>query len=664
MSQSLPYSKVAAKEPSTSAAFLTTLQNLLGPSLLRLVLKYRFTILFLGHLLVFTFAYWMAFALRFDFAIPPEIYDRMSPSLPAVLGIKLAIFLLAGHYHGWWRYVSLADLWALLKATGLSALALVVVNHYLLEGLIPRAVVVLDALVTVITLGALRASSRLWREQWTMRRRGSHCRASLMIGATSWNGTVAQHIHQHPKMAHRVVGFIDNDPYRQGARLGGIPVLGTLVDLPRVAAQNQVSNILVTTQTIGGQQLREVIDICKAHKLTLKVIPSMLDDLDRDGGLPIRDVEINDLLRREAVQLDSKAISADFAGKTVLITGAGGSIGSEICRQLLPFEPQKLVLLDNGENCLFLINNELLDNHFGVTIECHLADVRDEQALRKIFQNVRPDVVIHAAAHKHVGLMEANVAACIRNNILGTKCVADVANACGVKKFVLISTDKAVNPTSVMGVTKHLAERYVHALAQESNSAFMVVRFGNVLGSNGSVLPIFQEQIRRGGPITVTDERMLRFFMTIPEAAQLVLQAAAMGRGGEIFVLEMGEAVPVVELARDLVRLSGLPTDAIDIKFVGVRPGEKLFEELYFDDEVQLETSHPKVRAAYHRPCAMADVSADLQQLTDNLGASPVELRTLMKRLVPEYQLPTNGMEPSDDSRAGVVEFTLKTRAG
>jgi FlaA1/EpsC-like NDP-sugar epimerase len=637
---------------------LTPFQTLLGPGLMRIVLKYRFAILFLGHMAVFTLAYWMAFALRFDFHIPKEIYARMSPSLPAVLGIKLAIFLLAGHYHGWWRYVSLADLWALLKATGLSAVALVVVNDYMLNGLIPRAVVVLDALVTVLVLGALRASSRLWREQWTLRRRGNHCRPSLIIGANSWNGTVAQHIHQHPKMAHRVVGFIDNDPYRQGARLGGIPVLGTLADLPRIAAQNHVANILVTAQTLGGQELREVLDLCKSHKLTLKVIPSMLDDMERDGGLPVRDVEINDLLRREAVQLDSEGISAEVAGRTILITGAGGSIGSEICRQLLPFSPRRLILLDNGENCLFLINNELSGNSHGVTIECHLADVRDEATLKRIFQSSRPDVVIHAAAHKHVGLMESNVAACIRNNVLGTKCVADVANACGVKKFVLISTDKAVNPTSVMGVTKHLAERYVHALAQDSKSAFMVVRFGNVLGSNGSVLPIFQEQIRRGGPITVTDERMLRFFMTIPEAAQLVLQAASMGRGGEIFVLEMGEAIPVVELARDLVRLSGLPADAIDIKFVGVRPGEKLFEELYFDDEEQLETSHPKVRAAFHRPCTLADVCDDLRHLNERLDAPAEDLRELLRHLVPEFQLPNREILPP--SR----EFTVKSKVG
>ncbi len=634
----------------TSSPSLSPLQSVLGPQLLRTVLKYRFAILFVGHMAVFTFAYWLAFALRFDFQIPADIYARMSPSLPAVLGIKLAVFLLAGHYHGWWRYVSLADLWALLKATAISAVALVVVNHYMLDGLIPRAVVVLDALVTVLVLGALRASSRLWREQWMLQRRGANCRASLIIGANSWNGTVAQHIHQHPKMAHRVVGFIDNDPYRQGARLGGIPVLGTVADIPRVAALHHVSNVLVTTQALSGQHLREIIDLCKAHKLTLKVIPSMLDDLEREGGLPIRDVEINDLLRREAVQLDSSAISAEVAGRTVLITGAGGSIGSEICRQLLPFSPRRLVLLDVGENCLFLINNELSGNTFGVSIECHVADVRDESTVRQIFTNCRPDVVIHAAAHKHVGLMESNVAACARNNVLGTKCVADVSNEIGVEKFVLISTDKAVNPTSVMGVTKHLAERYVHALAQDSKSAFMVVRFGNVLGSNGSVLPIFQEQIRRGGPITVTDERMLRFFMTIPEAAQLVLQAASMGRGGEIFVLEMGEAIPVVELARDLIRLSGLPSDAIEIKFVGVRPGEKLFEELYFDDEEQLETRHPKVRAAYHRPCTLADVCDDLRQLANRLQETPEDLRKFLKVLVPEYQL-TN-CDTSDEATA------------
>lgn len=607
--------------------------------LLRWMLKYRFALLFVGHSLVFTLAYWMAFLLRFDFQIPEDIYARMLPTLPAVLGIKLAVFLITGHYHGWWRYVSLADFWALIKATTLSSLVLVVVNHYALGGLIPRAVVVLDALVTVVTLSALRASSRLWREQWTLRSRARGYRPSLMIGANSWNGAVAQHIHVHPKLAYRVVGFLDNDPYRQGARLGGIPVLGTIAELARLATLHRVRDVLVTAQTLTGQELREVIDLCKAEKLTLKVVPSMLDNLDREEGLPVRDVEINDLLRREAVHLDLRGISADVEGRTILITGAGGSIGSEICRQLLPFQPRKLVLIDNGENCLFLINNELARNSLGVEIECHVADVRDEGTLQRIFAAARPDTVVHAAAHKHVGLMESNIAACLRNNVLGTKCIADVAHSHGVRKFVLISTDKAVNPTSIMGVSKHLAERYVHALAQQSNSAFMVVRFGNVLGSNGSVLPIFQEQIRRGGPITVTDERMLRFFMTIPEAAQLVLQAASMGKGGEIFVLEMGEAIPVVELARDLVRLSGLPSDAIDIQFVGVRPGEKLYEELYFDDEQQLETSHPKVRAAYHRPCSLKEIAEDLEGLRGMLGEGPEALRRYLKELVPEYQL-------------------------
>jgi FlaA1/EpsC-like NDP-sugar epimerase len=322
------------------------------------------------------------------------------------------------------------------------------------------------------------------------------------------------------------------------------------------------------------------------------------------------------------------------------------------------------VLVDHGENSLFLIHDELSRHPQAVELVAQVADIRDPVATRRVFAATHPDFVFHAAAHKHVGLMESNVAACIKNNVFGTRCLADIALEFQVAKFVLISTDKAVNPTSVMGVTKHLAERYVHALAHESGSAFMVVRFGNVLGSNGSVVPLFQQQIRRGGPITVTDERMMRYFMTIPEAAQLVLQAAAMGGGGEIFVLEMGEAIPVVDLARDLVRLSGLPHDAIEIRFVGARPGEKLYEELYFSDEQQLPTSHPKVRAAYHRPYQFVEVAADLESLSQVLeSADELQIRRKLKQLVPEYQYPDQDAEPLQTVRIpppGVISVSTE----
>ncbi len=388
---------------------------------------------------------------------------------------------------------------------------------------------------------------------------------------------------------------------------------------------------------LTGGKLRTLMDECDEHNLTLKIIPSVVDHLNSNSPIPIRDVNINDLLRREPVNLDLESISDQLAGRTVMVTGAGGSIGAEICRQLLRFRPHRLVLVDQAENSLFIVNNELHAEPTSVGIEPCVANVLDAQRMEALFAKHRPDFVFHAAAHKHVGLMETNVVECVRNNVFGTKCVADLADRYGAAKLVLISTDKAVHPASVMGASKQIAERYIHAMAQESRVAFLVVRFGNVLGSNGSVVPIFQDQIRRGGPITVTDERMTRFFMTIPEASQLVLQASTMGRGGEIFVLEMGEQIRIVDLARDLVRLSGLPHNAIEISYVGVRPGEKLYEELYFDEEESLTTSHAKVRAAYHRPYSVAEVRAAIQQLEMTLPQGDAAVRKVLKQIVPEY---------------------------
>ncbi len=324
-------------------------------------------------------------------------------------------------------------------------------------------------------------------------------------------------------------------------------------------------------------------------------------------------------------------------GRTVMVTGAGGSIGSEICRQLLRFNPRLLLLVGRGENRIFTVERKLRAIYTGAALQPCIADITDEARVRQLFAQFRPEVVFHAAAHKHVPMMEMNVGEAIRNNVGGTKIMAEMAHEFGVRNFVFISTDKAVHPTSIMGVSKQIAERFVHAMSQVSSTRFTVVRFGNVLGSDGSVVPIFQDQIRRGGPITVTDPRMTRFFMTIPEASQLVLQAAAMGQGGEIFVLEMGEPVKIVDLARDLVRLSGLPEDSIEICFTGIRPGEKLYEELYFDDEETLPTAHPKLRAAYHRPFTLPEVRQTIAQLQELIHAPEEELRSKLCEVVEEY---------------------------
>jgi FlaA1/EpsC-like NDP-sugar epimerase len=377
---------------------------------------------------------------------------------------------------------------------------------------------------------------------------------------------------------------------------------------------------------------------CQKCGLTLKIIPPIEEVLRGGSHIPARDIDITDLLRRAPVELDDASIGELLADRRVMVTGAGGSIGSEICRQVLRYNPSELILVGRGENRLFHIDMELRESYPSTRLHVLVGDVTDRVRMGQIFETYRPEIVFHAAAHKHVPMMENNAGEAVKNNVLGTKCVADLADEYDVKVFVLISTDKAVNPTSVMGTTKHLAERYVNALSSESTTQFVVVRFGNVLGSAGSVVPIFKSQIRRGGPITITDSKMTRYFMTIPEASQLVLQAASMGKGGEIYVLDMGEPVRILDLAQDMIRLSGLPQGSIEITSTGVRPGEKLYEELYFEEEQTLPTTHPKVRAAAHRLAEFAEVSRAIADLADLTAQPAAVIRAKLQELVPEYQ--------------------------
>ena len=643
----------------------------------------RMWVLAAGHVALFTLVYWLAFVVRFDFPLPFSIADAFCATLPWVIGVKLGIFYLCGHYRGWWRYVTFADLVALLRASGLSLLAIVVLHYFAWPARIPRSIPVLDCVLTILLLGCLRSSWRIFREHFSPALRSKDFRWALVVGTDDATGMLAHQIQSQSGLPYRVRGLLHTDGKTGRTQLGQIPVLGHLDNVREIAAAYGASEILVTAGILDGEQIRRLMETCHQSRLKLKILPSLKDRLQGSSRIPIRDIEINDLLRRDPVHLDADAIGQLLRGRRVLVTGAGGSIGSEICRHVLKYAPKTLLLLGRGENRIFAIERELRapplsrpENGTGsdtdpplsrpgrgaggegspgtvpffvepdsipvsnVTDErgdCPprpaltpdprtltpeiiplIADVTDATRMRHIFEQHRPEVVFHAAAHKHVPLMEANPGEAVKNNVLGTRCLADLAHEFQTRRFVFISTDKAVRPASVMGVTKHLAERYVLALSQESKTRFVVTRFGNVLGSTGSVVPIFQDQIRNGGPITVTDPRMTRFFMTIPEASQLVLQAAAMGKGGEIFVLEMGEPVKIIDLARDLIRLSGLPEDSIEITYTGIRPGEKLYEELYFADEETLPTPHPKLRAAYHRPYSVAEVRcciSELQQL-------------------------------------------------
>jgi FlaA1/EpsC-like NDP-sugar epimerase len=596
-----------------------------------------------AHVVVFTAAYWSAYLLRFDFVVRDGNFETFRSTVGWAVCTQLLVFALLGQFHGWWRYVTFADLVALLRAAVVSLVALASINYFF-QLSIPRSVPLLDTIIMISMLGAVRASWRMFREVFHPML-SKDCHWALLVGTDLSNGILAHQIQSHYHLPYRVRGFLSTDNLAAASHIGQIPILGDLENVCRIAAENHATDVLVVAGAVSGERLRKLMEDCEKENLTLKIIRPLEDRLGGDDHVPIRDIEINDLLGRDPVLLDTENIDKLLEGRRVMVTGAGGSIGSEICRQIMAFRPESLTLVGRGENRIFAIDRELRGFNTSTTIDACIGDVTNRERMEQIFQAHRPEVVFHAAAHKHVPLMEANVGEAIRNNVFGTKCVADLADRYGVLSFVLISTDKAVHPSSVMGATKQIAERYVHTLSQESATRFTVVRFGNVLGSAGSVVPIFQSQIRSGGPITITDPRMTRFFMTIPEASQLVLQAATMGAGGEIFVLEMGKPVRIVDLARDLIRLSGLPEHAIEISFTGIRPGEKLYEELYFDDEQTLPTSHPKLRAAYHRPYALTEVRRAIAQLERLVNEPDELLRRRLREIVPEFNSPSGHAE-------------------
>lgn len=605
------------------------------------------------NLALFSMIYWLAFLLRFNFSIPSDWRQILLLTAPWILAVKLAAFHLTGPSRGWWFYVTFADLVALLRAALLSLGVVVVIDHFVFPQQIPRAVLLLDFVITIVMFGAVRASGRIIVEHIWPAMRPGNSRPALLVGVDHSSGLLAHQINSHAVLPYRIRGFLATSYRRNGRRIGQIPVLGHLHEVKRVAARHRVTDVLVIAGTLSGRRMRWLMETCEEAELVLKIIPPVEDLFNGDRRIPLRDLEIGDLLRRAPVELDGDAIESVLRDRRVMVTGAGGSIGSEIARQVLKFDPSELVLLGRGENRIFSIDGELRDGDSATNIATVIADITDRKRMRQVFERYRPEVVFHAAAHKHVPLMEANVGEAIKNNVLGTKCVADLADVYEVKDFVLISTDKAVNPSSVMGATKHVAERYVQALSQRSTTHFACVRFGNVLGSAGSVVPVFQEQIRRGGPITVTDPEMTRYFMTIPEAAQLVLQAISIGQGGEIFVLDMGQPVRIVDLARDLIRLSGLPPNAIDITYTGVRPGEKMHEELYYRDEQTLPTTHPKVNLAKQRACGLDDAIQMVARLEQAVGQPDDVLRAELFAAIPECDAPGHAL--GDGSAMTVV---------
>jgi len=597
-------------------------------------------VILIVHALVFAAIYFLAFALRYDFDFfdNPFVYIIFLETLTWVLVLKLLVFYLNRHCHDVWYYATTKDLQQLI----ISSLTVMVLIYTIKTILFPtlvisRTVPLLDFILTVVVLGGFRLLLRTIHDDIRPRLTNHEMTTTLLVGANHLGARLAHNLHSYPEARYKILGFITIHHEKVRLRLGQIPVLGHIDDIQNVAKKYHASDILVIAGILNGFRMRKLIEQCKKANLNLKIVPKIENRLgNRD--IPVRDINIDDLLKRDTIQLDDAIIRELIADRRVLVTGAGGSIGSEICRQLIRFCPENLMILGRGENRIFFLEKELKGMELTSQITPIIADVTNKARMTQVFEEYRPEVVFHAAAHKHVPLMEANVAEAIRNNIYGTKVVADLSDEYDVKTFVLVSTDKAVNPTSIMGTSKQMAERYVCAISKESVTQFVITRFGNVLGSAGSVVPVFSEQIQRGGPITVTDKRMTRFFMTIPEAAQLVLQAAAMGHGGEIFVLDMGEPVKIIDLARDMVRLAGLPEDAIEIQETGLRPGEKLYEELYFHSEKTITTEHPKLRAALHRPFYMDEVRFQVESLCSLLDAPPEEIRRCLREFVPEYK--------------------------
>ena len=535
--------------------------------------------------------------IRFDGYITPHYLHQMVDALP-IMVISYIVMLLSMHlYTRIWRYAGMREMVAVLIATTLGA-GLFYTGMYVFDKSLPRSIYLISWILSTGVIGI----GRMVLHYIAMRYGGKQSTDAdmvntLIIGAGDAGATIAREIERYHKRSRKVIGFIDDDESKFNRLMGGVRILGNRHDIPSIVKENKVKEIIIAMPSVTRNEIRNIMEICSPLKCKVNTLPGMYQLLDDEVLVShLHPVSIEDLLERDEVRLDMDIVEHYIRDKVVLVTGAGGSIGSEICRQIMRVGPKQLLLLGHGENSIYLINQELKNIYKDGPIIPIIADIRDKQQLDQIFTQYNPQVVFHAAAHKHVPLMEIQPMAAVLNNIYGTRNVADVAGHHGVERFVMISTDKAVNPTSVMGATKRVAEKVIISMNDTYDTKYITVRFGNVLGSRGSVIPLFKKQIEAGGPVTVTDPEMTRYFMTIPEASQLVLQAGAMGKGGEVFLLDMGEPVKIIDLARNMIRLSGLEPDKdIHIKITGLRPGEKKYEELLTSEEGTNRTNHTKI---------------------------------------------------------------------
>jgi FlaA1/EpsC-like NDP-sugar epimerase len=606
---------------------------------------------FLHDVAAAVLAWVLAFWLRFNLDIPPEYQKIMLVLLPWEAGVYAVAFLALGLYRGLWRFASLPDLRRILVAAGIGALAVPALFAMARVGVeVPRTAYLLTPLLVVAMMGGSRFAYRAWREGHlgaVLAKPGG--KPVLILGAGRVAAMLLKELALNP--AWRVVGVLDDDPLKQGAEIMGEKVLGPVEDVRHIADRLGVTQAILAMPGASHSARKRAHDLCARDGIAVMTVPSIGDIVSGKVSVStLRPVELDDLLGRDPVHLDDAELHGFLNGRTVVVTGAGGSIGSELCRQIARLAPKRLVLFESSEYALYQIERELRD--LGVTLELAavIGDAKDARRVEEVFERYRPEVVFHAAAYKHVPLMEAeNAFEAVLNNVLSTIVVAQVADRFSTGKFVLISTDKAVNPTNVMGASKRLAEIVCQALQPPSRTQYVIVRFGNVLGSTGSVVPRFREQIARGGPLTVTHPDIQRYFMSIPEATQLVMQAAVIGRGGEIYVLDMGEPVRIADLARDLIRLSGLHENDIRIEYTGLRPGEKLYEEPLANAEKTLPTPHPKLRIAQARGPQFDQLIEAVRGWLHEPGDTSAEaVRAQLRRWVPEY---SNGASQSPRAR-------------
>lgn len=600
-----------------------------------------------------------ALGLRTDnpFADSPALAPLALLTLVA-LPVWLGVFVACGLYTRNWQYASIAELATVLKAVLLGTLLNAALLFFVLRPLgwvpegFPRSIPFLNGLLALIVVGGIRYSVRF--AELVRRQRqfaGLAHKHVVIVGAGEAGVMIVRELRANPQLGLNPVAFLDDDARKHHTFILGVPVLGGRERLDAVCRDYRVQEAIIAMPTAPGKTIREIAAQCLQQNLTVKTVPGMFELLEGSVTVSkLRDVEIDDLLRREPVATETAAITRLLHGKRVLVTGAGGSIGGELCRQIARCAPRQIILLGHGENSIFSQTNELRAAYPEMALEAVIADVRDAPRIRMVMAQYRPELVFHTAAHKHVSLMEQNVQDAVTNNVLGTRVMLDAASEFDVETFVMISTDKAVNPISVMGATKRVAELYVHARAVETGNRYVAVRFGNVLGSRGSVVPLFKQQIAKGGPVRITHPDVRRFFMTIPEAVQLVLQSATLGNGGEIFALDMGEPVRIVDLAHDLIRLSGLQVGRdIDIEFTGLRPGEKLYEELFVPGEPYERTVREKIFVARNGVTVTAGMHSRLYRAIDELvmraqSGDANGVRQQLGSIVPEFQRTTNSV--------------------